>query len=422
MRTKQVPTDSLNSHPLNTVIYGSDGMTPSFVANVRDNGILVPLAILANGTIISGHRRWQAAQECGLDTVPVHVVNFNSDLDERQALLNYNRQRDKTFSQKMAEAAELEAIEREKAKKRISDAGKSSAPGRKGKETLPDLSKGQTRDTVAQAIGLSGRSYDKAKKVVTAARAGDPVAKKELARLDSGATTIHAAYIEVTVAEQHRERQARHRKILKNLPPADERYKVICGDIAEVYKDLPEVDCIITDPPYDQEGIPLFGTLAKVSAHLLRPGGSLLAEAGHIHLPAILAEMSKVKGVSYHWTLCYLLPGNHNAQIYGRKVGVRWRPVLWFVKGEYEGQMRGDVITSDGRDKRYHEWGKSESGILELVDLFSEPGDLVLDTFCGGGTTGVACLSLGRRFIGVDIDADCVATTLARIGELVTPL
>ena len=77
--------------------------------------------------------------------------------------------------------------------------------------------------------------------------------------------------------------------------------------------------------------------------------------------------------------------------------------------------MRGDVVTSDGRDKRFHEWGKSESGIIELVELFSEPGDLVLDPFMGGGTTGVACLQLGRRFMGVDIDPAAVETALARL-------
>ena len=35
----------------------------------------------------------------------------------------------------------------------------------------------------------------------------------------------------------------------------------------------------------------------------------------------------------------------------------------------------------------------------------SSPGDLVLDPFCGSGTTGVAAVSLGRRFIGIENDA-----------------
>jgi site-specific DNA-methyltransferase (adenine-specific) len=40
--------------------------------------------------------------------------------------------------------------------------------------------------------------------------------------------------------------------------------------------------------------------------------------------------------------------------------------------------------------------------MLELVSLFTDPGDLVLDPFCGSASTGVACLRLGRRFIGIE--------------------
>lgn len=40
--------------------------------------------------------------------------------------------------------------------------------------------------------------------------------------------------------------------------------------------------------------------------------------------------------------------------------------------------------------------------MLTLVTQFTDPGELVLDAFCGSGTTGVACLRLGRRFIGIE--------------------
>jgi DNA methylase len=48
----------------------------------------------------------------------------------------------------------------------------------------------------------------------------------------------------------------------------------------------------------------------------------------------------------------------------------------------------------------------------EAINSFTKPGDLVLDPFCGGGTTLVEALSLGRRTIGIDINS--LATFLTR--------
>ena len=53
--------------------------------------------------------------------------------------------------------------------------------------------------------------------------------------------------------------------------------------------------------------------------------------------------------------------------------------------------------------------------MLRLVELFTDPDDLVLDPFCGSGTTGVACLRLGRRFIGIEKDATYAAVARERL-------
>lgn len=47
-------------------------------------------------------------------------------------------------------------------------------------------------------------------------------------------------------------------------------------------------------------------------------------------------------------------------------------------------------------------------------------GGLVLDPFCGAGTTGLAALQLGRRFAGIDVSAAFLDETLTRLAPHLT--
>lgn len=49
-------------------------------------------------------------------------------------------------------------------------------------------------------------------------------------------------------------------------------------------------------------------------------------------------------------------------------------------------------------------WKKPLSLMERLVRIYTNPNDLVLDPYCGSGTTLTACQNLGRRWIGVDKD------------------
>jgi site-specific DNA-methyltransferase (adenine-specific) len=62
-----------------------------------------------------------------------------------------------------------------------------------------------------------------------------------------------------------------------------------------------------------------------------------------------------------------------------------------------------------------HPTTKPLSLMLELVADFTEPGDLILDPFAGSGTTGVAALMLGRRFIGWERDSEYHAIATRRL-------
>jgi DNA modification methylase len=117
--------------------------------------------------------------------------------------------------------------------------------------------------------------------------------------------------------------------------------------------------------------------------------------------------------------LSYLTPGGQSPQIFPRKVNTFWKPVLWFVQGDYKGEWIGDVAKSavNDNDKRFHTWGQSESGMAELVEKFTRAGDVILDPFIGGGTTAIVALKLNRQIIGVDKDAACIDTTRERIEQ-----
>lgn len=50
-----------------------------------------------------------------------------------------------------------------------------------------------------------------------------------------------------------------------------------------------------------------------------------------------------------------------------------------------------------------------------IVECSTNPGDVVLDPFCGSSTTGVACIELGRRYIGIDNNFDFIELSKRRL-------
>lgn len=72
---------------------------------------------------------------------------------------------------------------------------------------------------------------------------------------------------------------------------------------------------------------------------------------------------------------------------------------------------RGDWATHDGSYRG--NW--SPYIPRNLILRYTEPGDLVLDPFVGGGTTAVEAKLLGRRFIGRDINPEAVQRTLQKL-------
>ncbi len=190
------------------------------------------------------------------------------------------------------------------------------------------------------------------------------------------------------------------------------------SDFREASIEDNSIDLIVTDPPYPKEFLHLYKDLAQFAARVLKPGGSLVAMAGQSYLPEIF-DLMKVDGLQYNWTISYLTPGGQAPQLWQRKVNAFWKPVLWYTKGKNQ-RWVGDVVKSavNDNDKRFHFWGQSESGMGNLISKVSSVGDIILDPFMGGGTTGLVSLQLHRKFIGIEIDADSFHNANERIEDL----
>lgn len=80
------------------------------------------------------------------------------------------------------------------------------------------------------------------------------------------------------------------------------------------------------------------------------------------------------------------------------------------------------VLNRSGNDPRWHTTQKPLSLMDELVSLFSEPGETVLDAFGGSGTTAVSAARLGRRCIVIEQQEKHCESIVKRLSQQVFDL
>jgi modification methylase len=79
----------------------------------------------------------------------------------------------------------------------------------------------------------------------------------------------------------------------------------------------------------------------------------------------------------------------------------------------------GEERLKGGNGKKLHPTQKPEALLARVILATSRPDDLVLDPFCGTGTTGAVAKRLGRRFIGVERERTYAAAAQARMAAVV---
>ena len=171
--------------------------------------------------------------------------------------------------------------------------------------------------------------------------------------------------------------------------------RIIQGDCIEAMKGLPDnsVDLVLTDPPY---GVDYADWDAEI------PSG-WLAEACRIGKYVVFTpgNGNQKQYPEPIWTICWARPGSVQRVRKGTGFS-HWEPIL--VYGDTN-PYQVDYLclnANTGAEKLGHPCPKPLKLMLWLV-LKSKTTGVVLDCFCGSGTSCVAAKMLGRHYIGIDI-------------------
>jgi hypothetical protein len=205
--SERLPPERLNPHPKNEQIYGDISLPEHFVEDVRQNGVKTPIVVTSDShfvddepvVIISGHRRREAALETDHDVPIGEWREYDTPEQELADLLRENDYRNKTFSQKMGEAATLEDLVRAEAKDRQGTRTDLTSTLREGES-------GETANVVGKRVGIgSANTYRKARKVWQAATDGDGYAKEQVKLLNDDEQSVSGAYREWRAAHSDTE-------------------------------------------------------------------------------------------------------------------------------------------------------------------------------------------------------------------------
>lgn len=198
------------------------------------------------------------------------------------------------------------------------------------------------------------------------------------------------------------------------------------GDCLDIIPTLKDVSAVVADPPYGTEDI--VGGYSRTGATIANDRDLTMCmralQAACRIAPAALWAVFYSPRVRREF-FATLPPELHDVAeiIWDKKApgmgrGVRYQHenIALFYTGDPKKPHR-DVfsVMRDFRSAETHPHQKPTSLITTLCELVG--GQLTLDPFMGSGTTGVACVALGRPFVGIELDTGHFDTCCRRIEE-----
>lgn len=397
------------------------GDIDALAASIERLGQLQDIVVGPDGQLIAGYRRVKAVQQLGWKTIRAYkATNLDDAIDRLLAERDENTERK---APNPSEAVSIgEAIAKaykpvaEKAQKKAGGRGKEGGRGKK--KTLPvTCGKGKRqareRETSAQAAkaaGMSQRTYEKAKAVKDSGNAELVAEMDQTGKVDKA----HKKLQQSTKAKEDRKAAARAKR---SITKSDED-GVYHGNSFELANEVPDASCalVFTDPPYDRDSLHQFADLGALAGRILVDGGSLITYCGQYAMPSVLDLVLKQSSLRFFWIACCLHTGGV-AQMREYGIKVQWKPMLWFVKGAFRRDRETwvDDLVESREEKDSHPWQQSVLEARYYIEKLTTKTELVVDPFCGGGTTAIAAKQLGRQWWTADIEAAHVQTARERL-------
>lgn len=190
------------------------GDLDALAASIADVGLLQPIVVKPDGTLVAGQRRLEACKRLGWDDVPVHVVCTASDaLKALKAERDENTcRKDFTPSEAVAVAEGIEPLERQAARERLAVRS----------EKFSEVNaKGNALDFTAAAVGMSRPTLQKAREVVAAAER-EPERYEPIREQMDRTGKVDGAYKEL--------RRAMRQETQKAPPLPTAKYRVVYAD------------------------------------------------------------------------------------------------------------------------------------------------------------------------------------------------